>query len=182
MAFHHPMILQIFLAYLVCCFNPLLAQLTDNRDEGLLPPSLQDSLQVPQIAASNTNALLTCVVRHLGNHTLLWKYGVSRVLTAGNVRITSDSRFSVLHDKGGDVYVLQILNVTHNDTGLYVCEVNTDPPLRSFHRLSVLTDVLVAPPSAGGKHEHTYVWVYYGCMYKSKSLKHSGSDFLPHQL
>ena len=55
---------------------------------------------MPQVAASNTNALLTCVARHLGNHTLLWKYGVSRVLTAGNVRITSDSRFSVLHDKG----------------------------------------------------------------------------------
>ena len=30
MAFHHPMILQIFLAYLVCCFNPLLAQESDN--------------------------------------------------------------------------------------------------------------------------------------------------------
>ena len=34
MAFHHPMILQIFLAYLVCCFNPLLAQQTDT-DEGM---------------------------------------------------------------------------------------------------------------------------------------------------
>ena len=58
---------------------------------------------------------------------------------------------------GGDVYVLQILNVTHNDTGLYVCEVNTDPPLRSFHRLSVLTDQLVAPPPPGDSDEHTYV-------------------------
>ena len=65
-----------------------------------LPPSLQDSLQVPQVAASNTNALLTCVVRNLGSHTLLWKYGVSKVLTAGNTRITSDTRFSVLHDEG----------------------------------------------------------------------------------
>ena len=34
MAFHHPMILQIFLAYLVCCFNPLLALQTDT-DEGM---------------------------------------------------------------------------------------------------------------------------------------------------
>ena len=47
---------------------------------------------------------------------------------------------------GGDVYVLQINEVKHNDTGLYICEVNTEPPLRSFHRLSVLTDKLVAPP------------------------------------
>ena len=46
---------------------------------------------------------------------------------------------------GGDVFVLQINNVTHEDTGLYVCEVNTEPPLRSLHRLTVLTDKLVAP-------------------------------------
>ena len=63
-------------------------------------PSLKDSLQKPQVAVSGSNILLTCVVRDLGNHTLLWKYGVSKVLTAGTVRITSDSRYSVLHDKG----------------------------------------------------------------------------------
>ena len=59
---------------------------------------------------------------------------------------------------GGDVFVLQITNVTHNDTGLYVCEVNTDPPLRSFHRLSVLTDTLVAPAPHPASDEHTYVY------------------------
>ena len=46
---------------------------------------------------------------------------------------------------GGDVFVLQINNVTHSDTGLYVCEVNTEPPSRSFHRVTVLSDKLVAP-------------------------------------
>ena len=43
------------------------------------------------------------------------------------------------------MYVLQINNVTHSDTGLYVCEVNTEPPSRSFHRVTVLSDKLVAP-------------------------------------
>ena len=46
---------------------------------------------------------------------------------------------------GGDVYVLQIENTKHDDTGMYVCEVNTDPPLRSFHKVSILADKLVAP-------------------------------------
>ena len=55
------------------------------------------------------------------------------------------------------MFVLQIVNVTHNDTGLYVCEVNTNPPLRSFHRLSVLTDSLVAPAPHPASDEHTYV-------------------------
>ena len=109
-------------------------------------PSLQDSLTTPIITTENKSVLLTCVVRNLGNHTLIWKYGTSKILTAGTVRITKDTRFSILHDQGGDVYVLQINNVTHNDTGLYVCEVNTEPESRSFHRLTVLTDKLVAPP------------------------------------
>ena len=41
--------------------------------------------------------------------------------------------------------MLQINPAQHNDTGLYVCEVNTNPPLRSFHRVTVLSDKLIAP-------------------------------------
>jgi hypothetical protein len=36
---------------------------------------------------------------------------------------------------GGDVYVLSIADVTTEDQGLYVCEVNSDPPVKSFHEL-----------------------------------------------
>lgn len=38
---------------------------------------------------------------------------------------------------GGEVYVLLIKNVTVNDTDMYVCEVNSDPVLKSFHPLQV---------------------------------------------
>jgi len=37
---------------------------------------------------------------------------------------------------GGDVWVLSIKNVRFNDSGLYACEVNSDPVVRSFHSLS----------------------------------------------
>ena len=63
-------------------------------------PSLQDSLTTPIVSTEGRSILLTCVVRELGNRTLLWKYGTQKVLTAGTVRITPDTRFSVLHDKG----------------------------------------------------------------------------------
>lgn len=36
---------------------------------------------------------------------------------------------------GGDVWVLVITDAQPNDSDLYVCEVNTDPPIRSFHGL-----------------------------------------------
>ena len=58
-----------------------------------------------------------------------------QLLSAGTTRVTPDKRVSVIHDEGGDVYVLSISGVTVNDTGTYMCEVNTDPPTRSFHNL-----------------------------------------------
>lgn len=36
---------------------------------------------------------------------------------------------------GGDVWVLAIKATRPSDTDLYVCEVNSDPPFKSFHPL-----------------------------------------------
>jgi len=36
---------------------------------------------------------------------------------------------------GGDVWVLVIVNTTKNDSKVYRCEVNGDPPVQSFHPL-----------------------------------------------
>lgn len=38
--------------------------------------------------------------------------------------------------KGGDVWALVIKQVKPSDAGLYICELNTEPPVRSFHRLT----------------------------------------------
>lgn len=65
----------------------------------------------PVDSAEGADALLTCVVTDVANNTVLWKYisrghdgnpeaARARVLTAGETRITSDPRFSVLHDAG----------------------------------------------------------------------------------
>lgn len=37
---------------------------------------------------------------------------------------------------GGDVWVLVIRNSKPTDSGIYVCEVNSNPIVRSFHKLS----------------------------------------------
>lgn len=102
----------------------------------------------PVESVEGSDALLTCVVTDVANNTVLWKYITrgqdgnpeaqrARVLTAGETRITSDPRFSVLHDAGGGVWVLSILNATVRDAGLYTCELNTTPLQRSFHELIV---------------------------------------------
>lgn len=43
--------------------------------------------------------MLTCVVsENRANHTVIWKKS-DEILTAGMVRVTSDTRISVLHDE-----------------------------------------------------------------------------------
>lgn len=37
---------------------------------------------------------------------------------------------------GGDVWVLLISNARPTDSGIYVCEVNSNPIVHSFHKLS----------------------------------------------
>ena len=37
---------------------------------------------------------------------------------------------------GGDVYVLTIQATTHKDSGLYICEIDSTPISKSFHKLT----------------------------------------------
>lgn len=51
------------------------------------------------------DALITCVVRDLGNNSVVWKREDQesrrwKVLTAGQGRVTLDPRIQVLHDEG----------------------------------------------------------------------------------
>ncbi|XP_037084356.1 Ig-like and fibronectin type-III domain-containing protein 1 [Pollicipes pollicipes] len=176
-------------------------------------PDLSLSLRRPLIVKAGRDALLTCVVHNLANHTLLWRRDLPEadtaaggggealgVLTVGDYRVIDDPRVMVLHDDasvirfcflfschwtmlqacfwnfmapefctspvvgfvwslsinspgpsflarnmksdhvaGGDVFVLAIMNTTVEDSGMYICEVNTSPVSRSYHKLTVVT-------------------------------------------
>lgn len=53
----------------------------------------------PSIIYEGKDALLTCVVsENRSNNTVIWKKH-DEILTAGKVRVTSDSRISILHDE-----------------------------------------------------------------------------------
>jgi len=119
------------------------------RQEEILP-SLKHSLTTPLIKVEGDDALLTCVVRNQGNFTVMWKRAAkekagNKILTANMERITSDDRLQVMHEDGGQVYVLLVTKVNVKDAGMYICELNSDPVVRSFHELKVLSHSLQPP-------------------------------------
>ena len=89
------------------------------------------------------SALVTCVVSNQGQHSLSWtRLGEGgqedKLLTVNTEVVTEDTeRVSVLHEAGGEVYVLVIRNLTEADSGLYSCELSTRPPAVSRHEVRV---------------------------------------------
>lgn len=64
------------------------------------------------------------------------------------MRVIDDPRFSVLHKTGHDVWVLKIRRAMPSDSGVYTCQVNTDPPLMIARFLTVTY------PEAGNPLSH----------------------------
>ena len=94
------------------------------------------------MAMVGEEVLLTCSVKNQGNFSVIWKKidtgrKMNDILTVNSDKVIEDERVAVLHESGGEVFGLQIANVTIEDEGMFLCEVNTDPVLTSFHQLTV---------------------------------------------
>lgn len=50
---------------------------------------------------------------------------------------------------GGDVWVLLITDTKPTDSDLYICEVNSNPPIKSFHSLKVKALSKATAPKSG---------------------------------
>lgn len=72
---------------------------------------MRDSLTNPVHVYEGDDALITCVVKNIGENSVMWRKEDKerhsrRILTAGTTRVTADKRFAVLHDSG-DFFVLR---------------------------------------------------------------------------
>lgn len=65
-------------------------------------------------------------------YVLAWKRGIA-ILTAGNVKVTPDSR---VHLSSG--YTLQIKDAKEQDAGDYICQIATIDPREITHHVEIL--------------------------------------------
>ncbi|XP_014285847.3 opioid-binding protein/cell adhesion molecule homolog [Halyomorpha halys] len=87
---------------------------------------------------------LPCRVVNIGNHIRAWKRGIA-VLTAGNVKVSPDDRYSLIHG-----YDLEIRSITPQDEGEYICQIATLQPQEITHTLEVLVPPRILEVSGGG--------------------------------
>ncbi|XP_062142695.1 lachesin isoform X2 [Drosophila sulfurigaster albostrigata] len=105
--------------------------------------------QGPQFLAQLTNITVpqgrdisfTCVVDNLGQYRVAWIKSDSKAILGIHTHMVSlNPRLSVTHN-GHNTWKLHISHVQLNDSGSYMCQVNTDP----MKSLSGYLDVVVPP-------------------------------------
>ncbi|XP_055716552.1 SPEG neighbor protein-like isoform X1 [Phlebotomus papatasi] len=84
-------------------------------------------------------ALLRCRVRNLGDRAVSWiRKRDLHILTIGIMTYTNDQRFQSHHTEGSDEWTLKISSPQLRDSGIYECQVSTEPKISMAFRLTVV--------------------------------------------
>ncbi|XP_071636241.1 uncharacterized protein Dpr1 isoform X1 [Temnothorax longispinosus] len=129
-----------------------ISQGTFTRDQRVLSSSLvQGSRNVSGVPAFETNvprnvttavgqtAFLHCRVHQLGDKEVSWmRKRDMHILSAGILMYTSDLRFQVIHPDKSENWTLQIKSPQQRDSGVYECQVSTEPKMSLNYSLNVV--------------------------------------------
>lgn len=113
-------------------------------DNPLLRPAFDTNTTTVVITSTGRAAYLHCRVNHLGNRAVTWlRKRDAHVLTVGLFSYTSDQRFTPLHSEGSPDWVLKITSPQTRDSGIYECQVSTEPKISRAFNLSVVESMAV---------------------------------------
>ncbi|XP_077556878.1 uncharacterized protein LOC144170764 [Haemaphysalis longicornis] len=111
----------------------------ENKDELVSKDEPYFAEPIPSLTvAAGRNAALKCVVENLGNHTVAWLNVDKQTLLALHTHvIVQNERIRVSHGSLR-VWQLEIRDVRPEDTGYYMCQVNTRPMKNQVGYLNVV--------------------------------------------
>ncbi|ETN57867.1 hypothetical protein AND_010559 [Anopheles darlingi] len=96
-------------------------------------------------------AFINCRVEQMGDKSVSWiRKRDLHILSAGTAVYTSDERFQVIRSEKAENWTLQIKFAQQRDSGIYECQVNTEPKMSMAFRLNVVgkLDVTMAQISS----------------------------------
>ncbi|XP_043790038.1 zwei Ig domain protein zig-8 [Apis laboriosa] len=89
--------------------------------------------------AVGQTAFLHCRVHQLGDKEVSWmRKRDMHILSAGILMYTSDLRFQVIHPDKSENWTLQIKSPQERDSGVYECQVSTEPKMSLNYSLNVV--------------------------------------------
>ncbi|KAL5273982.1 hypothetical protein ACFFRR_000627 [Megaselia abdita] len=104
-----------------------------------IQPYFENTTQRSAIAAVGRTAQFHCKVRNLGDRAVSWiRKRDLHILTIGIMTYTNDQRFQAMHLDDTDEWILKIVSVQPRDTGIYECQVSTEPKISQAYRLTVV--------------------------------------------
>ncbi|XP_045481839.1 myosin light chain kinase, smooth muscle-like [Harmonia axyridis] len=84
-------------------------------------------------------AHLHCRVGHLGDRAVSWiRKRDLHILTVGILTYTNDQRFQSLHTDGSNEWTLKVTSPQVRDSGIYECQVSTEPKISQAFKLNVV--------------------------------------------
>lgn len=137
-------------------------------------PSQEESLQLQLPQSFLSIALATEHIRQYLPYMKLFLFQVSwirkrdlHILTAGILTYTSDQRFQVIRPDKSDNWTLQIKFPQLRDSGVYECQVNTEPKMSLPFRLNVIGKCGCSEglPRVVRKSWWSGNFVFVGCLY-----------------
>ncbi|XP_076039251.1 zwei Ig domain protein zig-8-like [Oratosquilla oratoria] len=104
-----------------------------------MQPSFDNVTDTDVVTSVGRMAYIHCRVNHLGSRVVTWlRQRDGHVLTAGLFSYTTDQRFTSLHAEGSSEWILKITSPQVRDSGIYECQVSTEPKISKSFNLTVL--------------------------------------------
>ncbi|GLV43032.1 defective proboscis extension response 4 [Carabus blaptoides fortunei] len=102
-------------------------------------PYFDNSTRRETTTTVGQTAYLHCRVRNLGDRAVSWiRKRDLHILTVGILTYTNDQRFQALHTDGSDEWTLKVTSPQSRDSGVYECQVSTEPKISQAFLLNVV--------------------------------------------
>ncbi|XP_053206430.1 uncharacterized protein LOC128390700 [Panonychus citri] len=102
-------------------------------------PSFDDNIKRNITIPQGGTAFLQCKINHLGDRTVSWvRQKDLQILTSGRDTYTSDARFRSINVANSNEWTLEIRDTRLSDSGIYECQISTDPKMSMSIYLSVI--------------------------------------------
>uniref|UniRef100_A0A182J1H6 Ig-like domain-containing protein n=1 Tax=Anopheles atroparvus TaxID=41427 RepID=A0A182J1H6_ANOAO len=133
-------LIAAFINFIVFCFADTLSpEMQIYWENHLVQPYFDNSSKREVTAIAGQTCQLHCRVKSLGDRAVSWiRKRDLHILTVGILTYTNDQRFQSLHTDGSDEWTLRITSPQARDSGVYECQVSTEPKISQSFRLNVV--------------------------------------------